>query len=89
MLLRPGYLPIPYVIALLPFAALAAAAVVDRLWTVCRVGPVGAAAVAAAAAVVVAPAWATSLERQTTPGEPSPAAQAADSVAGSVPGTTG
>jgi 4-amino-4-deoxy-L-arabinose transferase-like glycosyltransferase len=85
MLLRPGYLPIPYVIALLPFAALTAAALVDRLWAVRRVGPVAAAAVAAAAAVVVAPAWATTLKRQTTPREPSPAAQAAEWVAESVP----
>lgn len=84
MLLRPGYLPIPYVIALLPFAALTAAALVDRLWAVRRVGPVAAAAAAAAAVVVVAPAWATTLEWQTTPREPSPAAQAADWVAGTV-----
>jgi len=31
-LLRPGYLPIPFVIGLLPFAALAFAAGVDTLW---------------------------------------------------------
>jgi hypothetical protein len=30
MLLRPGYLPIPYVIALLPFAAVAGAALLDK-----------------------------------------------------------
>jgi hypothetical protein len=32
MSLRPGYLPIPFVIGLLPLAALVIAAVVDRAW---------------------------------------------------------
>lgn len=31
-MLRPGYLPFPYVIAMLPFAALAIAGVLDALW---------------------------------------------------------
>ena len=31
-LLRPGYLPIPFVIGMLPFAALVAAAAVDTMW---------------------------------------------------------
>ncbi len=37
--LRPGYLPQPYVIALLPFAALAAAAAADAGWTALRDRP--------------------------------------------------
>ncbi|HEX3707728.1 MAG TPA: glycosyltransferase family 39 protein [Mycobacteriales bacterium] len=37
--LRPGYLPQPYVIALLPFAALAAAGAADAGWRALRVRP--------------------------------------------------
>jgi hypothetical protein len=37
--LRPGYLPQPYVIALLPFAALAAAGAADALWNALRDRP--------------------------------------------------
>jgi hypothetical protein len=32
MMLRPGYLPVPYVIAMLPFAAFVTAGVADELW---------------------------------------------------------
>ncbi|HVW79912.1 MAG TPA: glycosyltransferase family 39 protein [Mycobacteriales bacterium] len=37
--LRPGYLPQPYVITMLPFAALAAAAAADAAWTALRDRP--------------------------------------------------
>jgi hypothetical protein len=85
MLLRPGYLPIPYVIALLPFAALAAAALTDRVWRVRHVGPVAAAAAVLAAAILVAPTWAAKLERQAGPAQPSPAAEAVEWASVHVP----
>jgi 4-amino-4-deoxy-L-arabinose transferase-like glycosyltransferase len=85
LLLRPGYLPIPYVIALLPFAAVLAAALVDRVWSVRRLGPAVAIALLAAGAVAIAPAWSAELQRQTSPRGPSPAAQAIEWVDGNVP----
>lgn len=61
-MLRPGYLPVPYVIALLPLAALTVAGSVDVML---RRGPrvLGAAAVlvAVVAAAVAAPLWFTKL----------------------------
>jgi hypothetical protein len=63
MTMRPGYLPQPYVIALLPFCGLVIAGVADALWAKGpRVGRValGSAAVAgilAVALAVVAPRW--------------------------------
>jgi hypothetical protein len=63
MTMRPGYLPQPYVIALLPFCGLVIAGVADALWNNGpRLGrvPAGSAAVSAilaAALIVVAPRW--------------------------------
>lgn len=65
LLLRPGYLPIPYVVVLIPFAALLVAAAADLLTRARRAGaPVGAALVVLGA-VAIGPSWASALERQT------------------------
>jgi len=81
-----GYLPAMYVIALLPFAALLVAGVLDRLWGVRLVvvlrrsvpralrRPLAPAALAAVAALgwVVGPSWAGGLERPLTRAEDAP-----------------
>lgn len=85
MLLRPGYLPIPYVIALLPFAALAAAALLDRAWRAPRLGPAATATALVLGGILVVPAWASSLERRIRPEAPSPAARAATWAEAHVP----
>jgi hypothetical protein len=62
--LRPGYLPQPYVVALLPFAALVVAGSTEHLVLAARSkwpAALVAGAVAAAAAVGVAPSWAAGL----------------------------
>ncbi|HZD00039.1 MAG TPA: glycosyltransferase family 39 protein [Actinomycetes bacterium] len=56
MTLRPGYLPIPLVIGMLPFAGLVVAGVADAAWRRRRLGTVLVAAVVVAA-VVVGPQW--------------------------------
>ncbi len=64
---RPGYLPAPYVIALIPLAALLVAAVLDAGVRSRRRSVTGLSAVAALAAVAVAvPAWGTPLHRLWT-----------------------
>ncbi|GAB2988321.1 ArnT family glycosyltransferase [Nocardioides montaniterrae] len=76
LLLRPGYLPVPYVIGLLPFAALAIAAFVEV--GVRRGGWRRSTAVLAAVAValVAVPSWATGLHRLTTQDQDRPMASA-------------
>jgi hypothetical protein len=67
--LRPGYLPQPYVVALLPFAALVVAGCAELLVQASRRSALWAllaGAVAAAAAVVVAPSWAAGLREAHT-----------------------
>ena len=81
-----GYIPVPYVIALLPFAALLAAAagaslqgVVARVRARGRRAALSAGLVLAAAGVVaagVAPAWAAGLHTQMTDDQMRPTAQA-------------
>ncbi|HEX8857395.1 MAG TPA: hypothetical protein VF752_17505 [Thermoleophilaceae bacterium] len=75
MMLRPGYLPAPYVIAMLPFAALLAAGAFDAIarwrptWPSPRLslaGPVIAAVAVATTVVVAAPRWAREDRRQMT-----------------------
>ncbi|MFL5825722.1 MAG: ArnT family glycosyltransferase [Thermoleophilaceae bacterium] len=75
MMLRPGYLPAPYVIAMLPFAALLAAAAFDAVagwrpnWPSPRfgiAGPVIASLAVVAAVVVAVPRWAREDRRQMT-----------------------
>jgi hypothetical protein len=78
MLLRPGYLPYPYVIAMLPFAALVVAGVLDAAWRTrsaergasrffpIRPERVGVALVAIVFLVFGAPAWARGLHDQIT-----------------------
>lgn len=75
MLLRSGYLPYPYVIALLPFAALCAAALVDEIigfmiskaWVPLRFGA-GILAIEAvlAAVLVVLPVWHSKIDTDMT-----------------------
>jgi hypothetical protein len=60
MMLRPGYLPAPYVVAMLPFAALLAALVPDAALRAARAHPVRRLLVAlpvAAVCVLAAPSW--------------------------------
>ena len=61
MMLRPGYLPVPYLVAMLPFAALLVAAAVDL--GVRRRGALRIAAVTAAvaSAAVAVPVWAAGI----------------------------
>ena len=69
--LRPGYLPQPYITALLPFGALVVAGVADRAVGTVRRGrgllrPVAALAVVAAVAALAAPSWAAGLRTAIT-----------------------
>jgi hypothetical protein len=74
MLLRDGYLPFPYVIALAPFAALVVAGALDAGWTATdrwrgaaagRLLRGGGAAVGVVAAIALVPVWQHGLARQT------------------------
>jgi 4-amino-4-deoxy-L-arabinose transferase-like glycosyltransferase len=93
--LRGGYLPVPYVIALLPFAALLVAATGStlsglvhwtserRAWAAVKVGMLVGAAGALLAFVV--PAWASGLRTQMTQNQVAPTAQAETWVEQHVP----
>ncbi|RLV49096.1 phospholipid carrier-dependent glycosyltransferase [Nocardioides mangrovicus] len=62
VVLKPGYLPVPYVIALIPFAALLVAGVADTAFRDRRRATrLTAAVVALAAAVAAVPLWGTQL----------------------------
>ena len=74
MMLRDGYLPFPYVIALAPFAALVVAGALDAGWTATdrwRDAAAGrglrgaGAALGVVAAIALVPAWKQGLARQT------------------------
>jgi hypothetical protein len=82
LVLRPGYLPQPYVVAVLPFAALVVAGVADQLaaarparLAVRLARPVAALALAVAAAATV-PVWVRADHAQLTRGSDVEAAQA-------------
>jgi hypothetical protein len=94
-LLRPGYVPVPFVIGMLPFAALIVAGAADRLWPRRAAGAspvpvapiVAAGAVLALAAVVVAPSWVAGDRRLTTEDEDAPLRRAQAWVTENVPRT--
>jgi hypothetical protein len=94
MLFRGGYLPYPYVIAMVPFAALVVAGVADQLWcaaggadraVVRRAGRAAVALAVAAGLVVVAPAWGRGLEQAMTEDHSQPPRQALAFVLANVP----
>lgn len=79
MVCRGGYLPVPYPIAILPFAALAAAGMAEVAWSRARVAAtarrraavrwlprVVALALAGAVLAVAGPAWASGIHTETT-----------------------
>jgi hypothetical protein len=75
MMLRPGYLPAPYVITMLPFAALVVAGLADvawgwggrSRWRVCRaVGPFVTSLALIGSAIGVGPAWARMDHKEMT-----------------------
>lgn len=75
MLVRPGYLPVPFVIALIPFGSLLVAGVASAAWehrpgradrpVLARAGAVTLCAAAATLVAVGAPGWATQLRGLT------------------------
>ena len=96
MLFRNGYLPFPYVIGMLPFAALTLAGVADQF---CK-GPAGRAwamilarsgarlvvvCAVAAAVIAVGPAWDRDIRQATTEDHSRPPQQALDYVVANVP----
>jgi 4-amino-4-deoxy-L-arabinose transferase-like glycosyltransferase len=96
MMLRNGYLPYPYVIAMLPFAALVIAGVADQLgkgpaargWPSMAAKVVGLLVVIAAVAasvVVVGPQWRGSLDRAMTEDQSQPPKQAVAYVTTHIP----
>jgi 4-amino-4-deoxy-L-arabinose transferase-like glycosyltransferase len=100
MLLRNGYLPFAYVIAMLPFAALTIAGIADQLctgpaaregwrrWLVAMAKRSGQAAVVAAVVaglIVVAPAWSHGLHREMTEDRTKPSKQALAHVLAHIP----
>ena len=84
MLFRGGYLPYPYVIAVVPFAALVVAGVADQLWhgalagrvPVRRAGQVVVALGVAAGLVLGGPGWNRGLRRAMTEDDSQPPKQA-------------
>jgi hypothetical protein len=75
VMLRPGYLPAPYVIAMLPFAALVVAGLADVAWRwgggsrrrlVRLIGPAVATVAVGAAGAAVGPAWARMDHKEMT-----------------------
>ena len=88
--LRPGYLPQPYVVALLPFAALVVAGLGERLAAAGRSSlpaALVAGSLAAAMVVLVAPSWAAGVRQATTVDANGPQRAALAAVLDSVPRT--
>jgi hypothetical protein len=100
MLFRDGYLPFPYAIAMLPFAALTIAGFADRLcrgpiddrasrrWLLAlgrRTGQLAVAVAVAAGLVVVGPAWGRGLHQAMTEDHSRPPRQALAYVLAHVP----
>jgi hypothetical protein len=98
MLLRKGYLPFPYIIVLLPFAALAIAGALDTLlqyakskkvWQPYRLSSVTVfAELLVAIAVIVMPIWLTKLHTDMTLDQDASSRQAVSWVATNVPRTS-
>jgi hypothetical protein len=85
VMVRPGYLPAPYVIAMLPFAALVVAGLADVAWgwgaasrrrLVRLAGPAVTTVAVGAAAVAVVPGWARMDHKQMTFNADAPLQQA-------------
>jgi hypothetical protein len=96
MLMRNGYLPFPYVVAMVPFAALTVAGVAHQLcqgpvsngWRstlVKRVGQLVVISAVAASVVVVAPAWGRGAQRVMTQDDSQPSRQALAYVVAHIP----
>jgi len=94
MMLRDGYLPFPYVIALAPFAALVAAGALDAGWaatdrwrdaTAGRTLRGTAAALGVVAAIALVPIWQQGLARQTEVDHVAPTRNAVEWLAGHAP----
>jgi Dolichyl-phosphate-mannose-protein mannosyltransferase len=96
MMLRNGYLPYPYVIAMLPFAALVIAGIADQLgkgsgaggWLSAvarRGGQLAVVAMVVASLLVVGPQWRGSLERAMTEDQSQPPKQAVAYVTTHIP----
>jgi Dolichyl-phosphate-mannose-protein mannosyltransferase len=97
LLFRNGYLPFPYVIGLLPFAALTIAGVADQLckgpgtarrWLLAltrRAGQLAVTVGVAASLVVVGPAWGRGVQRAMTEDHSQPPRQALAYVLAHVP----
>jgi Dolichyl-phosphate-mannose-protein mannosyltransferase len=96
LLLRNGYLPFPYVIAMVPFAALTMAGVASRLcqgpatrgWRRTVVKGTGRLAVAcavAASVVVVGPTWRDGAQRAMTEDQSQPPKQAVAHIVDNIP----
>jgi hypothetical protein len=100
MLFRNGYLPFPYVIAMLPFAALTIAGVADQLckgparggsrrrWLRAasrRTGQLVVVVAVAASLITVAPAWARGIDQATTEDHSQPPRQAMAYILAHVP----
>jgi hypothetical protein len=91
MTLRPGYLPIPLVIPMLPFASLLIAGVADAAWGSGRLrgrralGPALVAACLVVAAVLVAPQWWQRDRDLMTTDHDAPFRQAEGWIAGNLP----
>ena len=94
MLLRDGYLPFPYVIALAPFAALVVAGALDAGWAATdrwRDAAAGrmlrgtAAALGVVAAITLVPIWQQGLARQTEVDHVAPTRNAVEWLAGHAP----
>lgn len=94
MLLRTGYLPFPYIIAVLPFAALSAAGTLEwligtvraRIWITFRACAVVALVeIAAVLVLIVAPAWQPKLTALRTIDADTSSRQAVEWVSGNVP----
>lgn len=86
--LRPGYLPLPYVVALLPFAALLLAGVADLVVQAAgsrRRRALAGAALTAALVAAAGPAWAAGLHTATTTDTTGPRRQALAAVLAGVP----
>jgi hypothetical protein len=95
MLLRSGYLPYPYVVVILPFAALCVAGVLDwlikvvsqkRIWLPLRAcAGLALVELVIATAIVAVPAWQPKLSAAMSRGHDTPSQQAVEWVANNVP----
>jgi hypothetical protein len=96
LLMRDGYLPFPYVIAMLPFAALTVAGVASQLckgpaargWrstVATRAGQLVVVCAVAASVIIVGPTWSRGAQRAMTQDHSQPSKQALGYIIGHVP----